>query len=530
MSKVIAPDYGQQFLLPPSLEDWVPPDHPARFIREFVDALDLVALGFSLPAATEGRPPYAPSLLLKIWLYGYLQRIRSTRKLEAACREHISLLWLTALIQPDHNSLWRFWRDNKKALREVFKQTVQLALQSGCLGLALQALDGTKIEAAASTERGWSKERMEKVLAALEASLDQTELQILKDNTPADSQGYRLPAGLANREALRDRIKAGLAQLASDGRKHHHPVEPEARRMKVSGRNRFGYNAQALADEKEGIIVACEAVRQEHDYKQLNPMIEEARQNLGPASQNTLTLADQGYGSGDQLQKAQENQFNVLVPPSNAHSDKNNPYASQHFQYDAKARTVTCPRGELLHWEGQTQVDGISVERYRCHCKDCPVQSQCSQDAKGRRIEVWPHTPATQQMRRRLEEPAIYNQWSRRKEIIERVFGQIKAHDGFRRWTVWGLENVRTQWAMICAAVNLRVLYKHWRQDRGNRMLAAAIAVIGQGKNHLSRLVKAPSQSLDRACHVPKPFWRFNDVFLLRFAHCLSESLFLGNF
>ena len=137
MSHVIAPDYGQQFLLPPALEDWVPADHPARFLREFVEQLDLPALGFVLPAAVEGRPPYAPSLLLKIWLYGYFHRLRSTRKLEAACGDQLPLIWLTGMIQPDHNSLWRFWRDNQKALRAIFKQTVQLALHTGAVGLAL---------------------------------------------------------------------------------------------------------------------------------------------------------------------------------------------------------------------------------------------------------------------------------------------------------------------------------------------------------------------------------------------------------
>ena len=136
MSSPIAPDYGQQFLFPPALEDWVSADHPARFLREFVDQLDLAALGFALPVAVEGRPPYHPSLLLKIWLYGYYHRIRSTRKLEVACREALSLLWLTGLIQPDHNSLWRFWRDNKKALRAIFKQSVQVAVGSGAVGAA----------------------------------------------------------------------------------------------------------------------------------------------------------------------------------------------------------------------------------------------------------------------------------------------------------------------------------------------------------------------------------------------------------
>ena len=169
MTRSIAPDYGQQFLLPPALEDWVPSDHPARFLREFVEQLDLAALGFAMPMAIDGRPAYAPSLLLKIWLYGYFHRIRSTRKLEAACRDHLPLLWLAGLIAPDHNSLWRFWRDNKEALRAIFKQTVHLALKTGAVGLALQALDGTKIQAACSGPKGWSKEYMEKLLAQLGA-------------------------------------------------------------------------------------------------------------------------------------------------------------------------------------------------------------------------------------------------------------------------------------------------------------------------------------------------------------------------
>src|SRR5580698_8584493 len=261
MTRAIAPDYGQQFIFPPALEYWVPQDHPARFLREFVDQLDLSALGFVIPAASEGRPPCAPSLLLKIWLYGYFHRIRATRKLEAACREHLSLVWLTGMIAPDHNSLWRFWNENKKALRQIFKQSVQLALGAGAVGLVLQALDGTKIEAAASGHSGWSKEYMDKLLAALDTALDQTELALVQENP--EPFGYRLPAGLAERQALREQVKTGLAQLAADGRKHYHPVEPEARRMKVGDTNRFAYNAQAIADEKENVIVACEVNRQE---------------------------------------------------------------------------------------------------------------------------------------------------------------------------------------------------------------------------------------------------------------------------
>jgi transposase len=511
MASPITPDYGQQFLFPPALEDWVAADHPARFLREFVDQLDLAALGFAMPVAVEGRPPYHPTLLLKIWLYGYYHRIRATRKLEAACREHLSLLWLTGLIAPDHNSLWRFWRDNKKALRHIFKQTVQVAVRTGAVGLALQALDGTKIQAACSGPGGWSREYMEKLLAQLDAALDELELKVVEENAEVESPGYRLPASLVERQALREQIKTGLAQLDADGRRSYHPVEPEARRMKIGDTNRYAYNAQAVADEQEGVIVACDATRQENDKGQLVPLIQQARENLGVAAQDTVTLADTGYGAGADLQAAAENQMNVLVVPAEGTPAKDNPYATQHFHYEPATHSVTCPQGRALDPEGHTTKDGVRVGRFRCHHRDCPVRAQCTSDPKGRQIEVRPHTAVVQAMRQRLENPVIRAQWRERSTIIEPRFGQIKQHDGFRRWTVRGLEGVKTQWSLLCATLNLRVLYGHWRS--GSRSEAAnpmALAI---------RLANGPKMAVQVIAHVERWWKKVSGV-----ASALSDS------
>ena len=498
MTQPIAPDYGQQFLFPPALEDWVAADHPARFLREFVEQLDLPALGFAMPVAVEGRPPYAPGLLLKIWLYGYFHRIRSTRKLETACREHLSLLWLTGMIQPDHNSLWRFWRDNKKALRQIFKQSVRLALHTGCVGLALQALDGTKIQAACSGPKGWSKEHMEALLTQLDAALDNIEVEVLAENADADEPGYRLPAGLTQRQVLRQQIQQGLAQLQADGRNHYHPAEPEARRMKVGDTNRYAYNAQAVADAKAGVLIACDVNRQETDSGQLAPMIEQARENLGVAATDTLTVADTGYGSGADLQAAAEKQMNVLAPPPEGKPAHDKPYAAQHFHYDPQHQTVTCPENRILDHEGHTIKKGVRAERYRCHHRDCPVRDQCTGDPKGRQLEVWPHTAVVQAMRQRLKDPDAQAQWSLRREIIERRFGQIKQHDGFRRWTVWGLGGVKTQWALLCATLNLRVIYDHWRKQRNGRP-KIPIAMIGLIEK-LALFADAQARQLIKTC------------------------------
>jgi len=253
-------------------------DHPVRFMREFVDQLDLAALGFAMPVSNEGRPAYAPGLLLKIWLYGYHQRVRSTRRLEVACRDQLPLMWLTGMIVPDHNSLWRFWRDNKKALRQLFQQSVRLAVAAGLVGLVLQAVDGTKIQAAAAAQGGWSKEKMKQLLTALDGELDEVERQ-LEQEGQAETTACRLPESLADRQALRATIQAGLSQLEQDGGAHYHPKEPEARRMKCQGRHPFAYNAQAVVDQSHGVVVAAEVTSEQDDSHQLVGMVEQAQQN-----------------------------------------------------------------------------------------------------------------------------------------------------------------------------------------------------------------------------------------------------------
>jgi transposase len=495
MSKAIAPDYGQQFLLPPSLEDWVGPDDPVRFLREFVDQLDLAALGFVIPAASEGRPPYAPSLMLKIWLYGYMNRIRSTRQLEAACRVQLPLLWLTGMLQPDHNSLWRFWRGNKKAMRAVFKRSAQLALEAGLVGLVWQAVDGTKIAAAASGYSGWNKERLEKLLAQLDAELEQAEREIEKEGEPGPAGGYRLPAELADKQALREKIRAGLEQMEQMDREHLHPGDPEARRGKCEGTNRFGYNAQAVVDAKAGIITAAQVVNQENDTGLLVPMVEEGQQNCGPSQ---ATVADSSYGTGADIAKAAAKQLNVLVRPHGQAVAERRRYHAHNFRYEPEGRRVICPEGQELKFARRMAQKGQMVEVFACHVRDCPVRHLCTKDQRARRtVEIWPHTVAVQQMREGLKEAKAAAQLAQRGEIVERVFGHIKQQEGFRRWTVRGLEGVNTQWALLCCAINLRTLYRCWRKGR-RRTLPPIVRQPPVAHFCSERLKAAATQPFDR--------------------------------
>lgn len=249
--KIIEADYAERYLLPPSIEEWVGTNHPARLIREMVEQIDLGVLGIRDQMPTEGRPPYANALLLRVWLYGYWKRVRSSRKLEEACREDIGFIWLCGRNAPDHNTLWRFFHANRPALRELFKQTVRTALKMDLVGLVLQAVDGTKIQALCS---GWERWRVEDVArleqelnAVIQALEKQIESTADRDPTVASS----LPKELESKQALRQRVRAALDSAQKEDRGHVHVHEPEARRMDCEGRNRFGYNAQAVVDRKK---------------------------------------------------------------------------------------------------------------------------------------------------------------------------------------------------------------------------------------------------------------------------------------
>ena len=450
-------------MMPPCLEDWVSQDHPARFLRAFVDALDLAELGFRQRESAAGAPSYAVDLLLKVWLYGYLKRIRSTRRLEEACREHLSLLWLTGRHAPDHNTLWRFFRENRAALRRVFRAGVRVAAEQGLVGMICHAVDGTKIQAVASARTTEHREDLERALVRVEASI--AEMEAAVEKAEEDEAGeYRLPESLQEAEKLREAIGASLGRMKEVEREHLHPGEPEARLMPCAGRKDPAYNAQAVADAQAGIIVAQTAVNAESDNAQLVAMMEETQANLGKVAAETV--ADGGYASAQQLGEAQTLGYEVLVAPGvETGGEKRGEYDSSKFEYDRAADEVICPQGERLKFEG-VKKKGPSrpaVRSYHCeHSAQCPVRALCSRRRTGRRIEISPQRAAITRQREKRRDPAKQALLRQRKAIVEPVFATIKQAMGFRRWTVRGLENVRTQWALLCTALNLKKIYQHW--------------------------------------------------------------------
>jgi len=228
-------DFDQVLLLPPSIEEWIGDAHPARFIRCFVDQLDLQQLGISIrDVSTPGRPSYAPGLLLRVWLYGYFRKVRSSRKVERACSEDIGFIWLCGDHAPDHNTLWRFWNANQEVLRNLFKQSVVTSCRMGLVGLARQAVDGTKLQGVCHAGKAYDTKDLAKRIDQLDSDLQNLESDIAQAEAKGDEPSVDLPKKLQDKQKLKAAMEEAQEVLATANIKHIHPLEPEARRVKTN--------------------------------------------------------------------------------------------------------------------------------------------------------------------------------------------------------------------------------------------------------------------------------------------------------
>jgi transposase len=465
MSYSIEPNYHQQYLFPPRLEDLLPPDHPSRFIRAFVDILDLDELGFRPSPGDEGRPHYANSMKLKVWLYGYFRKLYSTRQLEDGCRNDLGLLFLTGLHYPSHSTLWSFFDVNRESIRELFIKVTETALQAGLIGFTLHALDGTKMQAKVSTRTGWKFSNLKKMLKDVDSSIDEIIDKIESANKEDNGSYFRLPEELHDQEKLKKEIEGILSEMKEIDRGHLHKNDKDARMMKAGKVKDFSFNGQALVDEKSELIVAQDVTNDENDNKMLVPMIEEVEENLGGKAEETV--ADGGYYSPEQLKKADEKEMNVLVNLGRQilPTDDKKRFHKSRFDYDSWNDVFICPLGKELVFEREkrNRQNRYKLRIYRCHHKrDCPLSSSCSKEKRGRSIEIGSHYDILQRQIKKQKEPGNKEILARRKQIVEPVFGIIKESMKFRRFTVNGLDKVKTQWSLICTTFNLRKLFKVW--------------------------------------------------------------------
>jgi transposase len=465
---------NQAFLLPPSLDDLVPADHPARFVAEFVAELDLAALGFELEAAVEGRPRYRPEHLLACWLYGFMTRVRSSRQSERACTESVALLWLTGFERPDHNTLWRFYQSKRPLMRELFRRTVHLAIDVELVDFALHAVDGTRIGASAAGRRTLNRAELQALLERVDAGIEALEAQNC-DEAKAESPSWRLPQELKDRRRLRECLQEAMTRLDREaGRSTVNLTDLDARRMRTAHGRMTAYNGQAMADGQSGILVAMDVTTGGADTPQLLPMLGEAEAMTGRQAEELV--ADGGYYSGANVEAVQNLDLALYAPvqrPSNA-GQQPAYYASQ-FSYNPETDTYTCPEGQVISYVYTSSSRGGSERRiYRGKtCGKCPVRSACTRNPRGRSIERMPWADAVDRHRAQMRTETARERMRRRRQLIEPVFGTIKEHLGLRRFLLRGLEGVRAEWLLTGCAYNLRKLYRYWWRPLRLRSLPA---------------------------------------------------------
>ena len=464
------------WLFPPTLDELIPADHPARFVAAFVDSLDRAAwakMEIALDGDPLGAPSYDARTLLCVWLYGFMTRVRSTRKLEDACRDQIPFLWLTGWEQPDHNTLWRFYQAHRQEMRQLFKRTIRTAVRLRLVDLAVQAVDGTRIAGNAARERTYDQASLERLLEQTDAAIADLEAQNVAGEDPPPP---RLPQELVQAKRLREQVGAALDQLDAEDvqQQRVNLTDPDATIQKDRNGYLVGYNAQAMVSPLDAraagcaglLITAAEVTTDADDHRQLAPMIDQARETTGQTV--NMTLADGGYHSGPNLQACADRDQAIAMPEAQRKALEK-PYHKNAFRYDADADTFTCPEGQILRYAGSTHRKRRPIaRRYRAGlgiCQACPAFHECAKDRpRGRTIETGPEEELLRTHRVWMATAEAKNLYRRRKVLPEPTFGILKEQQAARRFLLRGLAHVQAEWVLLATAFNLRTLYRVWAQ------------------------------------------------------------------
>jgi transposase len=450
---------SQSLLFPERLDEWIAEDNPVRVIDAFVEELDLKELGFegAVPAET-GRPAYHPATLLKIYIYGYLNRIQSSRRLEREAQRNVEVVWLTGRLMPDFKTIADFRKDNGSAIRKVCVRFVELCREMKLFTDAVVAIDGSKFKAVNNRDRNFTEQKIKSRMAHLEKAVK----HYLDDLDRAD----RLPSSVpeARVERLQEKIAAiklqmkQLAQIKEQLPKAKGQIsltDPDARSMNSAGKGTgtVGYNVQTAVDTKNHMIVAHEVTNVGHDRSQLSEMSERAREAIG--SKSLSALADRGYFSGEQILKCGQAGITALVPkPLTSGGRAAGRFDKRDFVYNAKRDEYRCPAGKRAIWRFTRVEDGLTIRRYwSSACPKCPIKARCT-PSDYRRISRWEHEQVLEAMQRRLDRRPEVSRL--RRQTVEHPFATLKAWMGATHFLTKTLPKVRTEMSLLVLAYNLK--------------------------------------------------------------------------
>jgi transposase len=453
-------DRGQITLFPDCLEDWIGEDNPVRVIDVFVDELDLAGLGFSGvdPEAT-GRPAYHPSVLLKVYIYGYLNRVQSSRRLEREAGRNVEVMWLTGRLGPDHKTIADFRKDNGPAIRKVCGQFVALCREIGLLTQASVAIDGSKFKAVNNRDKNFTRAKMERRLAQVEESvarylsqLDTADLQEPSEALAAKTA--HLKEKLAKLASEVQRLRAIEKEMLASPDQQISLTDPDSRSMATSGRGSgvVGYNVQVAVDTEHHLIVTHEVTNTGSDRSQLANIALQAKGVLG--ADHLDAVADRGYFNSPEILACEQADITVTLPkPMTSGAKADGRFGKQDFVYLPTEDMYRCPAGEMLTYRYTNEEDGKTLRRYwTTACPRCPLKSQCTTGPE-RRITRWEHEHLLEAVQRRLD--ANPQAMRVRRETVEHPFGTLKMRMGATHFLMKRLPKVATEMALHVLVYNL---------------------------------------------------------------------------
>ena len=450
----------QATLFPECLEDWIDEENPVRVIDAFVEELDLEGLGFERvsPRGT-GRPAYHPSVLLKLYIYGYLNRVQSSRRLEREAGRNVEVMWLTGRLAPDHKTIADFRRDNGPAIGKVCAQFVELSRRLGLLALASVAVDGSKFKAVNNRDRNFTVAKMQRRMEQIEKSvarylgqLDSADRQ--EPSEALTSKVRRLTEKLAKLREEMERLQVIDGQMQAAPDRQISLTDPDSRSMATSGRGSgvVGYNVQAAVDTEHHLIVAHEVSNVGSDRSQLANISRQAKAVL--EVETLAVVADRGYFNGTEILACDRAGITVTLPkPMTSRAKKQGRFGPEDFRYVAAEDVYICPAGESLRYHYTRQQNDMAMRYYwTSTCQSCALKEQCT-PSKERRIARWEHQDLLDAVQERLDRnPAAMRQ---RRETVEHPFGTMKAWMGATHFLMRRLKNVRTEMALSVLAYNM---------------------------------------------------------------------------
>lgn len=453
-------DRGQSTLLPDRLDDWVDEGNPVRAVDVFVDALDLANLGFDgvVPEAT-GRPSYHPSALLKLYIYGYLNRIQSSRRLEREAGRNLEVIWLLKRLTPDDKTIADFRKDNGPAIRKVCAQFVALCRQMGLLTKASVAIDGSKFKAVNTRDKNFTRGKVERRRAQLEESVARylAQLDTADRQEPSEALAAKtahLKEKLAKLESEMQRLAAMERLMLASPDQQISLTDPDSRSMATSGRGSgvVGYNVQVAVDTEHHLIVTHEVTNSGSDRAQLANVASQAKDVLGV--DKLEAVADRGYFSGEEILACHKAGIAVTLPkPMTSGIEAKGRFGKQDFVYLSDEDVYRCPADEKLKYYYTNEEKGLKLRRYWTNaCRRCTLKHHCTTSTQ-RRITRWEHEHVLEAVQKRIDQnPQAMRQ---RRETVEHPFGTLKMRMGATHFLMKRLPKVATEMALHVLAYNL---------------------------------------------------------------------------